>query len=112
MTLQTRSSDILPFVLKLKGTFSYESGAVYEGEWRKDVRSRHGTFSWWKDSSIRYEGEWKKDIFHGSGKMSWPDGSIYDGSWIEGKREGVGKMTWPDGAEYDGQWHLDLMHGR
>ena len=39
-----------------KRTFTYKSGAVYDGEFIGGMR-------------------------HGKGKMSWPDGAYYEGDW-------------------------------
>ncbi|CUG85896.1 Hypothetical protein, putative [Bodo saltans] len=114
------------------GTFTYSTGAVYQGSWRNNeyhgwpddrcglilmlpltvvpyfVRSRgHITFS----NGMEYIGSWTDDQFHGEGRLRVPNVGEYEGKFLSGNRSGLGKMLLFDGSEYVGEWDLDLPHG-
>lgn len=60
-----------------------------------------GTFSW--DDGRKYVGDYKNDLKHGQGTFSWPDGSCYKGQWVEGKQHGEG-IYLKDGKSRKGIW--------
>lgn len=47
------------------GTFKYQDGRSYEGEFFNDKKNGYGVFQ-------------------------WPNGRLYDGYWINGREEGAG----------------------
>ena len=56
-------------------------------------------------SGAVYDGQWKFDKMTGHGTLKLPDGSIQEGSWRDGKLHGCAVFTWPHGVceyrEYD-----------
>lgn len=114
------------------GTFTYSSGAVYQGSWKNN--EYHGTgllvtedyeydgnWSQGKKQGSRghitfangmeYVGGWLEDQFHGEGRLRIPGVGEYEGRFTAGNRSGLGKMLFIDGSEYLGEWDLDLPHG-
>jgi hypothetical protein len=59
-----------------------------------------------------YEGEYAEGKQHGQGKYSFADGDVYEGEYVEGKKHGQGKMTYPDGNVYEGEYAEDEQHGK
>ena len=88
------------------GTFTYNNGDKYEGEWKDWVHHGQGTYAWLEGDS--YEGEWKNGKFHGQGILSCHDERgdkfKYKGSFAKGKYHGHGKFIDPIGNNYVGQW--------
>lgn len=41
-----------------------------------------GTFEW--DDGRKYMGEYKQGLKHGYGEFFWPDGRVYKGLWNRG----------------------------
>jgi hypothetical protein len=60
-------------------TYSFQSGAVYVGEWLGGFR-------------------------HGYGAMIWPDSAKYEGNWSFGRPAGYGKFVHIDMQVYHGAW--------
>ena len=68
-----------------------------------------GTFIY--DSGLKYEGEFLEGIKHGSGTLTYPDGTTYTGNFKYDKAHGFGSKTFLDGVHAEGEWKNDLMHG-
>lgn len=47
-----------------------------------------GTFVW--QDGRKYIGEYKDDVKTGYGEFFWPDGRSYKGNWVNGKQHGEG----------------------
>lgn len=62
-------------------------------------------------SGAVYEGEWKNEMRDGWGVQRWPDGSVYEGYWVEDKSCGQGKLVHADGDIYEGEWSNDQANG-
>lgn len=58
-------------------SYTFTSGAVYEGEWIGNLRDGNGVQTW--PDGAKYEGEWKNNKAHGKGKFYHVDGDIFDG---------------------------------
>ena len=69
-----------------------------------------GTYTW--ESGNKYEGEFKDGLFHGIGKFYYSNGDIYVGSWEKDKKKGQGVFTSFDGNSYDGEWLNNKEHGK
>jgi hypothetical protein len=54
--------------------FHFKSGAVYEGEWKGNMREGVGVQEW--PDKARYDGEWKDNKANGKGKFWHVDGDI------------------------------------
>lgn len=59
-----------------------------------------------------YKGYWKDNLRHGIGVFTWSDNEYYEGSFVEGKREGYGEYHWKNGEVYKGYWKDDMRHGK
>ena len=91
------------------GSWTYEDGSRYEGEWQNNMRHGKGILTW--PDGARYEGEWRNDLAHGKGAFIWPDGSHYMGEWQSDKKHGKGALTWSNGSRYEGEWQNNMRHG-
>jgi hypothetical protein len=88
-----------------KGKFTWKSGAIYDGEWKNDLRNGFGTYTSASSKDWVYEGFFVDDLYEGKGIYRWPDGRVYEGLWKKGKQEGQGILCSADGTKvYDGLW--------
>eukprot|EP01063_Lacrimia_lanifica_P035461 TRINITY_DN6756_c1_g3_i1.p1 TRINITY_DN6756_c1_g3~~TRINITY_DN6756_c1_g3_i1.p1 ORF type:complete len:650 (+),score=286.15 TRINITY_DN6756_c1_g3_i1:47-1996(+) len=115
-----------------QGTFKWNDGNVYEGEWKLNMHhgkgrltfadggfytgdwvddQQHG-FGHLRDCNGDFEGEFASDERSGAGKQEYTNRDTYSGTWKNDKRHGKGVQQWHDGAKYDGDWADDCMHGR
>ena len=60
-------------------TFTYKSGAVYDGEWLNYQRSGRGKMRFL--NNIIYSGEWLRDLPSGHGVLELSPGLRYTGNW-------------------------------
>lgn len=90
-----------------EGTYNYEDGSKYVGEWEDGDRQGQGTYTY--NDGSKYEGEWESDEKHGQGTRIYEDGSKYVGEWKEGNRHGKGTYTGEDGTIQKGEWKKDLF---
>ena len=71
------------------GTYQYNNGNLYIGEWNYFMMNGRGTFYFnsgkWEGS--RYEGEWKNNRITGVGIFYFANGDIYEGEWNAGDRD-------------------------
>tara|TARA_B100001179_G_C18572228_1_gene395651 strand:+ start:512 stop:1120 length:609 start_codon:yes stop_codon:yes gene_type:complete len=119
------------------GSYLYDGGEMYSGEWLDNLFHGEGVFFY--QNGDRYIGDFQKDIAHGMGTYSYKNGDVYVGEWIDGKRhgkgsyahkvtelesdlyvgdfkedkkDGVGLYTFTDGVRYYGLFRNDKMHGK
>merc|ERR1719409_2563924 len=59
--------------------YTFQSGAIYHGQWRGRTR-------------------------HGFGMMKWTDGASFSGQWVNNVAEGHGEFFHADEDTYFGQW--------
>lgn len=87
-----------------KGIF--ETGSIYEGEWKDNKRHGKGIFTWTDGSS--YEGEYKEGKRNGKGKYTFVNGDVYEGNWKDDRRDGLGTYKNKNGKVlYNGIWEKD-----
>ncbi len=83
----------------------YENGS-YLGEFStaemKRSKQRHGHGTFYFNSGDVYDGNWVEDKIEGQGIYKWPNGSKYEGNFSAGVMNGQGKFSWPDGRTYEG----------
>lgn len=91
------------------GTYVYESGARYVGEFRKG--KIHGKGILYFSNGNKYVGDWVNHYRQGEGKMIFSNGDEYTGEFRHSKISGRGIMVFADGDRYQGQWADDLQHG-
>lgn len=119
-------SDLVRF-----GSFQFEFGAVYEGQWKDGVLEGQGSHRYLGSHFVglfhggkktgrgvmqymtggSYEGDWLHDRPHGRGVMVYPNGDRYTGHWLTGLRSGDGVLECASGDVYDGKWAKDQPEG-
>lgn len=92
-----------------RGTYIYQSGAKYAGQFRKG--KIHGQGVLYFSNGNKYVGEWKNQYREGKGKMTFTNGDTYVGNFKKSKFYGHGIMDFAKGDKYDGQWRDDIQHG-
>ena len=93
-----------------KGTYVYESGARYMGEFRNGKIHGEGTLFF--SNGNKYFGTWQNQFREGKGKMVFSNGDVYKGHFSKSKFNGKGTMDFASGDRYTGQWKNDLQHGK
>lgn len=100
------------------GTYVYDDGSVYTGNFKNGKRHGKGKMKWVSGAKNgeEYEGEWFNDNPDGYGVYTYADGSKYEGTFKDGKRHGKGTMTWASGLrkgeKYEGEWFNDRIEGK
>ena len=69
------------------GTFKWENGNIYKGEWKAGGLNGQGKLTS-KSGGVK-EGEWKDGLLNGQGKI-YSDGDIYEGEFKDGELNGQG----------------------
>ncbi len=113
------------------GTFKYDSGNKYVGEWKADKLNGQGTFTWtdgekaigeFRDGKTngyivryfvngnQYEGQERDGAKYGQGMFTWTDGDKYVGEYKNDKANGQGTYTFANGNKYVGEW-VDGKYG-
>ena len=77
------------------GSYPFDDGSKYVGEWKDDRKHGQGTFTW--VDGDKYVGEWKDDGMNGQGTYTWSDGAKYVGEFKDGKKHGQGTYTFANG---------------
>jgi len=93
-----------------QGTYIYDSGSKYVGEYKDGWRDGQGTYIY--DSGSKYVGEWKDGEMNGQGTYIYDSGSKYVGEWKDGEMNGQGTYTWANGDKYVGEWKDDKQNGQ
>ncbi len=99
------------------GTFVYDDGSKYSGEFRKGVRHGQGTY-YYTDGN-RYEGAWVDGDRTGKGTFYWMSGvgkgDRYVGDFVDNKRTGKGIYYYgsrgSEGDRYEGDFVDGKRHG-
>ena len=97
-----------------KGTFKYNSGSIYEGDWKNGKKEGKGIFYCKKEpfQGHRYDGEWKNDKQEGKGIYFFTLGDMYEGNWEKGIQKGKGIYNYSNGDRYEGDFNNGLMEGK
>lgn len=106
-----------------KGTYVFESGAKYVGEFQNGAMHGQGILTFTNGDKYlgsfqnqfregkgkfvfangdEYVGQLKKNKFVGEGTMKYADGTIYEGNWEDSKPNGLGEIRFPNGSRYEG----------
>ena len=64
------------------GTYIYDDGTKYVGQWKNGLTHGQGTYTW--ANGDKYVGEWKDDMRNGQGTFTWADGTVIEGLWKKG----------------------------
>ena len=78
------------------GTYHYDEGGKYVGEWRDDKRHGYGSYIW--PDGERYVGEYRDDKRHGEGTYTFADGAKEVGTFKNGKLNGYAVSYAADGT--------------
>jgi len=73
------------------GTYKWQSGDKYVGEWKDRKFEGEGTYTY--TSGAKYVGEWKNGRKDGEGTHTYDSGDIYVGEWKNGRHDGFGTLT-------------------
>lgn len=77
------------------------TGNCYEG---------NGTFQF--ENGDNYNGQWRKGLPSGYGVYEFANGDIYKGNFLNGLMDGRGTYTYNNGNKYIGEWKAGKMNGR
>ncbi len=77
------------------GTFHFQNGDVYEGEYQNSKRCGHGRMEF--INGDLYVGSWQGGQMHGLGKYLYHNHHKFEGTFAMGARHGKGKYQYPDG---------------
>ena len=92
------------------GSYTYENGEIYDGEWKDGKYNGQGTYSY-ANGEI-YDGEWKDGMWNGKGRYCFENGNVYVGDFRDYRMHGQGVFTTPDGANYVGGLKEGKFHGQ
>ena len=82
------------------GTFVFENGNTYTGNFKSYVREGKGTFTW--TTGDVYSGDWLEGSRTGSGEYKYANGKKYVGKFLNGILEGEGVFTLANGNSMRG----------
>lgn len=89
--------------IQLHGKGEYTSKAFkYQGEFKDGLKQGAGTYEW--DSGLRYEGEFDSDRPNGKGKFLFPNGDTYEGDVKAGVVAGRGVYVTKGGDRIEGSF--------
>jgi len=89
------------------GTYTYDSGNKYIGEFKDGLKNGQGTYT--HPNGEKYVGEFKDGKPNGQGTYTYTDGHKYVGQWEDGLRNGQGTFTYADGTKVVGEWKDDEL---
>lgn len=96
-------------VQERRAPHTFQSGAVYSGQWKGNARHGLGIQRWPDGAS--YEGEWSDNHADGKGCFTHSDGDTYSGEWKGNVAHGRGTYRMTDVSVYEGEWYADLQEG-
>jgi len=93
-----------------QGTYTLPNGGKYVGEWKNDKKSGQGTFTF--ASGNKHVGEYKDDLRNGQGTSTYASGDKYVGENKDDMRNGQGTFTYASGDKYVGENKDDMRNGQ
>ena len=94
-----------------KGKITYQSGAVYEGDFVNNKYEGQGTYTW--DDGDEYVGQWKDGERNGKGTFTQADGTVEIAMFENGAATGDGVQWSPDRKTawklIDGEKKLEML---
>jgi len=88
------------------GSFVYDNGQKYVGQYKNGKRNGLGTFTW---DGHKYTGQFEDDDFKGRGTLNYADGSRYFGQFLSDKSEGQGVYFSPSQGVVVGEFINDKV---
>lgn len=120
-----------------EGTFTFNNGDEYWGDWYYDDRSGHGNYIEKNGDhysgyfvynkyfpgqkqyncskrliNARYKGEMINNQYTGYGVVTMDSGDIYEGYFINQNLYGYGKITWANGERFEGRFENNKGNGQ
>eukprot|EP01105_Mastigella_eilhardi_P013678 TRINITY_DN3111_c0_g2_i2.p1 TRINITY_DN3111_c0_g2~~TRINITY_DN3111_c0_g2_i2.p1 ORF type:complete len:585 (-),score=108.75 TRINITY_DN3111_c0_g2_i2:18-1772(-) len=92
------------------GTYCYQDGSVFQGQFVDNMRHGKGIHSA-AFGTMTYIGEWRHDKKDGWGITVWAQGKRHEGWYENNARNGRGVFTWANGHKYEGYFKDDKRHG-
>ena len=93
-----------------RGTFVWNSGNKYVGQFRRGKRDGQGIFTW--ANGDKYIGEYQAGKMNGVGTYVFKNGEKYEGEYKQNQRDGYGVYTWPNGMRYEGEYKGGYKEGQ
>jgi hypothetical protein len=93
-----------------QGTYIYNNGNEYIGEWKDGQRYGQGTIT--LRSGTKYVGNFQDDKLHGYGTLRYDDGSEYVGEFKDNKYHGHGTLRRPNGELFSGDFKNGQFDGQ
>ena len=87
------------------GTYTFDNGDKYVGEWKDNKRHGQGTYTY--ANGAKYVGEFKDNKYHGQGTFTFASGAKYVGEFKDDKYHGQGTYTYPNGERRVGYFMND-----
>ena len=85
---------------------------LYEAYFVDGLKEGYARYiSWCPEQEGVYEGEWRKDLRSGFGEEVWKNGEKFRGESEEGMRHGIGIWTFADGRTRLGTWEKGMKEG-
>ena len=102
------------------GSYTYDGGDIYVGEWKDDKRHGQGTYYYLENNRFKgdkYVGEWRNGDRHGRGTYIRANGDKYIGEFRGNKVSGHGTYyhladNHNKGDIYVGEWKDSKKHGQ
>ena len=91
------------------GTFQFENGNKYRGDFRKGIINGKGTIVF--GNGNRYNGDWVNGMREGVGIYTFTNGNVYSGASSKNKFSGRGTMNFASGNKFVGNWKDDQPNG-
>ena len=86
------------------GTYTYDGGDKYVGEWKNNKKHGQGTYTY-PDGSI-YVGQLENGDFNGQGSLTLANGDTYVGEFKDNNFNGQGTFTFGPNSEWSGDKYV------
>ena len=106
---ENKTGCILGECVDGKGTYTWDNGDKYVGEYKDNLRDGLGTYTW--ANGDKYVGEFKDGNKSGQGTYTYADGNKYVGEWKDGNIHGQGTNTFNNGKVFEGLWENNEFLG-